>query len=89
MLAPYVDFDAGRPDLASPDARHMLLTRIKPQTFLRLRNYSSSVGEKLVGTLSMSVQQPPWTIPVKEHQESVLKIYNSLTRTKVRIGNVS
>lgn len=32
---------------------------------------------------SMSVQQPPWSIPEKQAQEPVLRIYNSLTKTKV------
>ncbi|KAF8893454.1 tRNA synthetases class I (C) catalytic domain-containing protein [Infundibulicybe gibba] len=30
----------------------------------------------------MAVQQPPWTIPIRQVDEPVLKIYNSLTRTK-------
>ncbi|KAH9485083.1 putative cysteine--tRNA ligase [Psilocybe cubensis] len=30
----------------------------------------------------MSVQQPPWSIPAKETEEPVLRLYNSLTRTK-------
>ena len=31
----------------------------------------------------MSVQQPPWKLPERETAEPVLKIYNSLTKTKV------
>jgi len=31
----------------------------------------------------MSVQQPPWNLPERQADEPVLKIYNSLTRTKV------
>jgi cysteinyl-tRNA synthetase len=31
----------------------------------------------------MSVQQPSWKLPEKQADEPVLKIYNSLTRTKV------
>ncbi|KDR75100.1 hypothetical protein GALMADRAFT_248997 [Galerina marginata CBS 339.88] len=30
----------------------------------------------------MSVQQPPWSIPKKEAEEPVIRLYNSLTRTK-------
>ncbi|KAL0956831.1 hypothetical protein HGRIS_002942 [Hohenbuehelia grisea] len=30
----------------------------------------------------MSVQQPPWQVPTKQKDEPVLKVYNSLTRTK-------
>lgn len=32
---------------------------------------------------SMAVQQPTWSLPVAERPEPVLKVYNSLTRTKV------
>lgn len=32
---------------------------------------------------SMSVAQPPWSPPVRTAPEPVLKVYNSLTRTKV------
>jgi len=32
---------------------------------------------------SMSIQQPPWSIPEKQVEEPVLRIYNSLTKTKV------
>ncbi|PSR70964.1 hypothetical protein PHLCEN_2v13140 [Hermanssonia centrifuga] len=31
----------------------------------------------------MSVEQPAWTIPARKVEEPVLKVYNSLTRTKV------
>ncbi|KJA20025.1 hypothetical protein HYPSUDRAFT_43630 [Hypholoma sublateritium FD-334 SS-4] len=30
----------------------------------------------------MSVQQPPWSLPEKQTEEPVLRVYNSLTRTK-------
>ncbi|KAF8198063.1 tRNA synthetases class I (C) catalytic domain-containing protein [Pholiota molesta] len=30
----------------------------------------------------MSLQQPPWSIPEKQTEEPVLRVYNSLTRTK-------
>ncbi len=31
----------------------------------------------------MAVQQPPWSLPTQKDSEPVLKVYNSLTRTKV------
>ena len=31
----------------------------------------------------MAVQQPPWSLPTQKAPEPVLKVYNSLTRTKV------
>jgi hypothetical protein len=33
----------------------------------------------------MAVQQPEWTLPASKMEEPVLKVYNSLTRTKVRL----
>lgn len=35
---------------------------------------------------SMSVQQPPWSPPKKETEEPVLRLYNSLTKTKVDLS---
>jgi hypothetical protein len=34
---------------------------------------------------AMSVQQPPWSVPIQQSQAPVLKVYNSLTKTKVRV----
>ena len=31
----------------------------------------------------MAAQQPPWSLPTQSDPEPVLKVYNSLTRTKV------
>lgn len=31
----------------------------------------------------MSVQQPTWNLPTRTSEEPVLKVYNSLTRSKV------
>jgi cysteinyl-tRNA synthetase len=31
----------------------------------------------------MSVQQPPWTPPPRQREDPVLKVYNSLTKSKV------
>lgn len=48
----------------------------------RYRIWSSfNTQKKLLS--SMSVQQPPWSIPEKQVEEPVLRIYNSLTKTKV------
>ncbi|OBZ70919.1 Cysteine--tRNA ligase, cytoplasmic [Grifola frondosa] len=30
----------------------------------------------------MAVHQPPWTLPTRKAEEPVLRVYNSLTRTK-------
>ena len=38
-----------------------------------------------IATSTMAVQQPPWTLPVQKSPEPVLNLYNSLTRTKVRL----
>ena len=38
---------------------------------------------------SMSVQQPPWSLPEKQTEEPVLRVYNSLTRTKVESTSYS
>lgn len=32
----------------------------------------------------MANHQPPWTLPARQTDEPVLRIYNSLTRNKVR-----
>ena len=32
----------------------------------------------------MAAQQPAWKLPERKAEEPVLKVYNSLTRTKVR-----
>jgi hypothetical protein len=34
---------------------------------------------------AMSVQQPPWSVPIQQSEAPVLKVYNSLTKTKVRV----
>lgn len=31
----------------------------------------------------MAIQQPKWALPQRQAEEPVLKVYNSLTRTKV------
>jgi hypothetical protein len=36
---------------------------------------------------SMSAQQPPWRVPEPDSAAPVLKVYNSLTRTKVRMSH--
>lgn len=36
---------------------------------------------------SMSVQQPAWAAPTPDKPEPVLKVYNSLTKTKVSAGH--
>ena len=51
--------------------------------YLHKRIRPSSINPKNRNLSSMSVQQPPWSIPKKQVEEPVLRIYNSLTKTKV------
>ena len=51
--------------------------------YLHNRIRPSSITQKYRNLSSMSVQQPPWSIPEKQVEEPVLRIYNSLTKTKV------
>ncbi len=52
--------------------------------FLRATPVSSRYCSTLSkATRTMSVEQPAWTIPARKVEEPVLKVYNSLTRTKV------
>ncbi|KAF8236043.1 hypothetical protein L208DRAFT_1391482 [Tricholoma matsutake] len=44
------------------------------------RSYISEV--KAEHKARMSIQQPPWKLPERQTDDPVLKIYNSLTRTK-------
>lgn len=37
----------------------------------------------------MAVEQPPWALPTRSADEPVLRVYNSLTRTKVRPRSAS
>lgn len=56
----------------------------------RLLSYSAPRPAALLPFAAMSSAvtkgstQPPWQRPTKEIQEPVLKVYNSLTRAKVR-----
>lgn len=45
------------------------------------RSYTSAIQAE--HKTSMSVQQPAWKLPERQADEPVLRIYNSLTRTKV------
>ena len=51
--------------------------------YLHKRIRPSFVAQSNRRLLSMSVQQPPWSIPEKQVEEPVLRIYNSLTKSKV------
>jgi cysteinyl-tRNA synthetase len=46
-----------------------------------LKRLKSTNRHKLA--TSMSVQQPPWSPPKRQAEEQVLRVYNSLTKTKV------
>jgi hypothetical protein len=50
-----------------------------------LRNHPLKNTRSIFRQLSgMSVQQPPWSAPTKQTEEPVLRVYNSLTKTKVQ-----
>ena len=51
--------------------------------YLHKRIRPSSITQKYRHLSSMSVQQPPWSIPEKQVEDPVLRIYNSLTKSKV------
>ncbi|CAK5265381.1 unnamed protein product [Mycena citricolor] len=57
----------------------MVLTHIGARTLSISRR---SIAFKLHRSVTMSVQQPPWSPPQKAREEPVLKTYNSLTKTK-------
>lgn len=49
------------------------------------RNFTRSIHhQNLSDRLTMSVKQPPWSSPSKATEEPVLRVYNSLTKTKVK-----
>lgn len=50
---------------------------------IRYLRRSYTVALKTEHKVTMSVQQPPWKLPERQTDDPVLKIYNSLTRTKV------
>ena len=62
-----------RPPILLLSSRH-LFARSLSASALCLHNLSGP---------RMAVQQPPWSLPTQKDPEPVLKVYNSLTRTKV------
>lgn len=63
-------------------ARSLDLTLSRILTVDRYRTFSQS---KLIGKpWRMSKQQPEWLPPANAVEEPILKVYNSLTRTKVK-----
>lgn len=45
--------------------------------------YSATLASRSIRSYtSMAVQQPPWSLPKRKEDEPVLKIYNSLTKSK-------
>lgn len=64
----------------------MLVRRISIQ-FRRIpssRSFSLTPRQDCSRSTTMAVQQPRWSLPTQTAPEPVLKVYNSLTRTKVR-----
>src|SRR5882762_1825224 len=61
---------------------YMLLIRFKiapvPSRFIFHRHCSSTTAQSI--KKQMANQQPPWTLPARQAEEPVLKLYNSLTR---------
>ncbi|KAI0745279.1 cysteinyl-tRNA synthetase [Earliella scabrosa] len=58
--------------ILSPSARKPLLRSF----------YTSTICYRDSAWLCMAVQQPPWSLPTQKAPDPVLKVYNSLTRTK-------
>ena len=58
-----------------------LTTRSLSRPLYSARYCSQISGVSAIPT--MAVQQPAWTLPTRKTDEPVLKVYNSLTRTKV------
>ncbi|KAF8902901.1 tRNA synthetases class I (C) catalytic domain-containing protein, partial [Gymnopilus junonius] len=56
--------------------------KLLPARYLLLNSSSLSYSSPFRRFYSMSVQQPPWSIPKKETEEPILRLYNSLTKTK-------
>lgn len=52
------------------------------------RGYTCTTATTATKPRKMAVQQPEWTLPVSKTEEPVLKVYNSLTRTKVRFSSL-
>lgn len=60
----------------------MIGTRAASQFRIGYRVSKSSII-RFRAVSSMSVQQPPWATPKKEVDDPVLRVYNSLTKSKV------
>ncbi|KAJ7121348.1 tRNA synthetases class I (C) catalytic domain-containing protein [Mycena crocata] len=58
----------------------MLLTRFRASGITCLQH--PSVSRNFHRSAQMSVQQPPWAPPRRQREDPVLKVYNSLTKTK-------
>lgn len=61
-----------------------VVKHFQPGVLLRHPHFSSARNQ-VQPTLPMSVQQPPWSVPKRQSEEPVLRIYNSLTKTKVSL----
>lgn len=62
-------------------------SKLLPARYLSLNSFPLFHYSPFRRFSSMSVQQPSWSIPKKEREEPVLRLYNSLTRTKVSSVN--
>jgi hypothetical protein len=58
-------------------------SRLGALSSIRCLQRSYTVALQAERKISMSVQQPPWKLPERQTDDPVLKVYNSLTRTKV------
>ena len=64
----------------------MILTpcsRLGALSSIRCLQRSYTIALQAEHKTSMSVKQPPWKLPERQTDDPVLKVYNSLTRTKV------
>jgi hypothetical protein len=56
--------------------------------FIFQRHCTSIAAKNIERRTVMANQQPPWTLPTRQTEEPVLKVYNSLTRSKVCCGHL-
>ena len=74
-----------------PNRIYMLQIRfIRPvcSRIIFQRYYTSGTKKNIDKRIVMANQQPPWTLPARQAEEPVLKVYNSLTRSKVCCGDL-
>lgn len=61
----------------------MIWRRVRPTLVLYRITLPRRLGSTCQNIAAMSAQQPSWNVPTRQVEEPVLKVYNSLTKTKV------